>query len=78
MACANSRQARDLFLENLNNTLRKEDLVIKGIAYDYAILKGVDSEEARDGVDYLRDEAANGVRQDLGVAVQIFTPEDFA
>ena len=71
-------QGRDLFLENLNNTLRKEDLVIKGIAYDYAILKGVDPEEARDGLDYLRGEAASGVRQDLGVAVQIFTPEDFA
>lgn len=71
-------QGRDLFLENLNNTLRKEDLVIKGIAYDYAILKGLNPEEARDGVDYLRGEAANGVRQDLGVTVQIFTPEDFA
>lgn len=71
-------QARDLFLENLNNTLRKEDLVIKGIAYDYAILKSVDPDEARDGLEYLRGEATNGVRHDLGVSVQVFTPEDFA
>ena len=71
-------QARDLFLEKLNNTLRKEDQVIKGIAYDYAILKNVHPEEARDGLDYLRGEATHGLRHDLGVAVQIFTPEDFA
>lgn len=71
-------QARDLFLENLNNTLRKEDQVIKGIAYDYAILKDVHPDEASDGVEYLRSEAAQGLRRDLGVTVQIFTPEDFA
>ena len=71
-------QARDLFLENLNNTLRKEDLVIKGIAYDYAILKDVDPQEARDGLDYIRKEANTGLRHDLGVVVQVFTPEDFA
>lgn len=71
-------QARDLFLENLNNTLRKDDLVIKGIAYDYAILKGIDTEEAKDGLTYLRTEATNGVRHDLGIAVQVFSPEDFA
>lgn len=70
-------QARDLFLENLNNTLRREDVVIKGMAYDYAILKGVTREEACDGLDRLREQAGEGVRHDLGAAVQVFGPEDF-
>ena len=71
-------QARELFLENLRATLRRQDHVIKGIAYDYAVVHDVDPDEVRDGLEYIREGATAGLRQDLGIAVHVFGPEDFA
>jgi CheY-like chemotaxis protein len=72
------RQSRDLFLENLKNTLRKDDLVIEGASYDYAIMPAVDPHEVEDGLDFIRTEATANLRHDLGIAFQVFSPADFA
>ena len=71
-------QARDLFLENLKSVLRKGDQVIRGVSYDFAVLADVTPEEATEALDYLRKEASNGVKLDLGVVFNVFGPEDFA
>ena len=71
-------QARDLFLENLKSVLRKEDKVIAGVSYDFAVLDDVRPEQALDALDYLHKEANQGIKLDLGVAFNVFGPEDFA
>lgn len=71
-------QARDLFLENLRSMLRKSDRVVKGQLYDFALLHDVAPQEARSGVASLKEEAGATLRLDLGVAIDVFGPEDFA
>lgn len=70
-------QCRDLFLQNLRNTLRKEDIVVKGQSYDFALLKAVLVEEAEDGLDYILKETTASLRFDLGASIRVFGPEDF-
>ena len=71
-------KARDLFLENLKSILRKEDQVIRGVSYDFAVLVNVPPEEAQEGLEYLLSEATQGVKFDLGVVFNVFGPGDFA
>lgn len=71
-------QARELFLENVRSLLPKGHQVVKGQAYDFALLAGVSPDEAREGVDHIRREAGDDLRLDLGVAVHVFGAEDFA
>lgn len=70
--------ARDLFLENLANGLRKQDRVVKGRGFDFALLRGTSPDETREGLDTLRQEAIDNVREDLGVVMQVHGPEDLA
>ena len=71
-------QARDLFLENLKSVLRRQDQVIRGVSYDFALLSDVEPEEALEGLDYLRNQAADGLQLVLSVAFNVFGPKDFA
>ncbi|MGI9384964.1 MAG: response regulator [Methyloligellaceae bacterium] len=71
-------QARDLVLENMRNIVRKQDRVVKGQSYDFALMAGADADEVRKTVNDLREEATNAVRFDLGVTIQVYGPEDFA
>lgn len=71
-------QARELLLENLKSVLRKQDQVIRGVSYDFAILTDVTPDETLEALEYLRKEATEGVKLDLGVVFNVFGPEDFA
>lgn len=71
-------QCRDLFVENLRNTVRKEDLVVKGQSYDFVLLKGADPDEAQAGLNDLLAETTASLRFDLGTDISVFGPEDFA
>jgi len=71
-------QSRDLLLENLRNTVRKNDSVVKGHSYDFVLFKATAPEEVRAGLDELCSEATASLRVDLGVHVDVFGPEDFS
>ena len=71
-------QARDLFIENMRAALHKTDMVVKGPAYDFALLRDIAPEQARGEFDKLRDAAQATVRYDLGVKFQAFGAEDFS
>ncbi len=70
-------QARDLFLENLRNTVRKDDRIVKGRNYDFALLKGASPDETRSEIDGLRKETTETLSVDLGVHIDVFGPRDF-
>ncbi len=70
-------QARELLLENLRSTIRKDDLVVKGQNYDFALLKGTPPDELRTGLDELRSEITATLRVDVGPDFDIYGPEDF-
>ena len=70
-------QCRDLFVENLRNTVRKEDLVVKGQSYDFVLLKGAAPDEAQAGLKDLLAETTASLRFDLGTDIRVFGPEDF-
>ena len=71
-------KGRDLFLENLGNVLRAEDSVVKGQAYDFALLRDTDPEEVRNGLEEIRANASDVLRLDLGVVMHVYGPEEFA
>lgn len=71
-------QTRELFLETLRGVLRKEDKVVKGQRYDFALLSDVAPPEARGSVEAIKQEATATLRLDLGVAIDVFGPEDFS
>jgi CheY-like chemotaxis protein len=71
-------KSRDHILENLRNTARKKDLVIKGHNCDFMLLKATDPEEARAGLDELSAEATADLKIDTGMHVDVFGPEDFS
>ena len=58
--------------------MRKQDRVVKGQSYDFALMPGADADEVRNTLNDLREEATNAVRFDLGVSIQVYGPEDFA
>lgn len=70
--------ARDLFLENLAHALRKQDSIVKGRGVDFALMRGTSPDEVRGDLDTIRIEAANTVREDLGIVMQAHGPEEFA
>ena len=70
-------QARNLFLENLRNVLSKNDRVVKGRGYDFALLAETDLNLARSHLDDIRREATDAVRLDLGVNITAFGAENF-
>jgi hypothetical protein len=71
-------QARELVLQNLVNVLRGEDKVVQGASSDYALLKAMPPEEAREGTAELCAAVTRDVRLDLGLTISVFGPEDFA
>ena len=71
-------QSRDLVLQNLRDTVRKDDCVVKGHNCDFVLLVGTEPKEARLGVDGLKAEVTSSMRTDLGVHVDVFGPEDFS
>jgi len=70
-------QARDLFLENLRSTVPKDDRIVKGRNYDFALLKGASPDETRSEIDDLRKETTETLSVDLGVHIDVFGPGDF-
>ncbi len=71
-------QSRDLFIENMRAALPKTDLVVKGQAYDFALLRDIEPKQARGDFDKLREAARATVRFDPGAKFQAFGPEDFS
>jgi len=71
-------QSRDLVLQNLRDTVRKEDRVVKGHNYDFVLLVGTPTGEARASIDDLRNEVTASLRVDLGVQIDVFGPKDFS
>jgi len=71
-------QARDLFIDNLRAALQKTDMVVKGQSYDYALLRDIAPQQAKEGLGKLRDAAQATVRFDLGAKLKAFGPEDFS
>lgn len=69
--------ARDLFLENLRAKLGGAGAVIKGLTYDFALLKGRDPSEVRDELKDLNEAGQRALRFDLGAKFQAFGPQDF-
>lgn len=70
-------QARNLFLENLRNLVRKTDRVIKGRFYDFVLLTQTEAGQTRDHLDDIHREATNAVRLDLGVVITAHGVESF-
>lgn len=70
-------QSRTLFLENLGNTVRKEDRMVKGRNYDYVLIRGVSPDDALADFKTIVDDAADSIRIDLGIEFEAFGPEDF-
>ena len=71
-------QARNLFLENLRSILTKNDCVVRGRVYDFALLAETEPDEARTNLDALSAEAMNTVRLDLGVTMSAYGAETLA
>ncbi len=71
-------QARDLFVDNMRAALGKNDMVVKGQSYDFALLQKITPTRARADFDELRERAQKTVRFDLGARFQAFGPEDFS
>lgn len=72
-------QARDLFIDNLRSALHdKNDMVVKGQAYDYVLLHGIEPRAAQSEFEELVRDAQATVRFDLGTRFKAFGPEDFS
>jgi CheY-like chemotaxis protein len=71
-------KARDLFLENLRSSLGELGLVVKGQSRDFALISGIGPDEAKGDLDIAIVSAQNTLRYDIGAAVHVFGPEDFA
>jgi CheY-like chemotaxis protein len=69
--------SRDLFLENLRGKLGKSAAVIKGLSYDFALLKGRGPDEVRGDFETFREAGQRSLRFDLGAKLQAFGPQDF-
>jgi len=69
--------SRDLFLENLRGRLGGAGTVIKGLSYDFALLKGSGPDEVRNEFKSLKDAGQRTLRFDLGVRFQAFGHQDF-
>jgi CheY-like chemotaxis protein len=69
--------SRDLFLENLRAMLGGAGTVIKGLSYDFALLKGSDPDEVREQFKAFKEAGQRTLRFDLGVRFQAFGPRDF-
>jgi len=52
--------------------------VVKGQAYDFALLHDIEPKQARGDFDKLREAAQATVRFDPGAKFQAFGPEDFS
>lgn len=70
--------ARRLFLDNLRNQLGKDDVVKMGQAYDFALLTQTGQYEARTSLSELQASAADTLKYDLGISINVFGPRDFA
>ena len=71
-------KARDLFLETLSTILRKEDKVVRGQKYDFALLPNTVPEDVREDLVSMRTQAAEHLRDDLGIVMHVYGPEEFA
>lgn len=74
---------RSLFLENLRNVLANdlatmvgEAKVVKGQAYDFALLKRTMPDVIRPQIELVASKATTSLRLDPGVAITVFAPED--
>ncbi len=77
-------QLRELFLENLRNVLANdvatagEARVVKGQAFDFAMLKETKPDMIRQQIGLISAKASEPLRLDLGVTVTVFGPEDLS
>jgi len=70
--------ARDLFVQNVQNLLGERGVLVKGQSYDFCLLRDRRPAEADDLVDEIRKNGSENLKLDLGVNIQLFGPEDFA
>ena len=71
-------QARDLFIENLRNSLGESGMAVKGQSYDFMLLRDREPDLVREEFDTLKQTGERASRLDLGVKFQAFGPEDFS
>jgi len=71
-------QARDLFLENMRASLSKNDMVVRGQSYDFALFRDIDPAHAQSDFDGVCKDAQSSVRFDLGAKLKTFGPEAFS
>ncbi len=70
--------ARDQFIANLRAALGHNELVVRGpSSYDFALLPGIDPQQATRGFPNLSQRAAGPLSLDLGATLKAFGPEDF-
>ncbi len=71
-------EVRGQFIENLRAALGDSELVVRGpSSYDFALLPGVNPQQATRGFANLRQRAAGPLSVDLGATLKAFGPEDF-
>jgi CheY-like chemotaxis protein len=70
--------ARDLFLENVQNRLGERGVVVKGQSYDFCLLRDRGPGEVDEILAEIRKNGSENLRLDLGINIQLFGPEDFA
>ena len=72
------KQVRGLFLEILRNAMAGNDKVVMGQSYDFALLKKTTPEKVRLRIETVIEQAAGQLRLDLGVAFNLFGPQDLS
>ncbi len=70
--------ARKIALENLHSYLSDDAKIVKGHAYDFALLKNTDPDEVRNDLEKLTESTVNEIRLDLGLSIAVFGPEDLS
>ncbi len=72
------RKAREAFLENFRALLPETAKVVRGRAYDFALLMAAHPGDIRSQTDDLIRRAGRGMRLDPGVEITVFGAEDLA
>lgn len=70
--------ARKLALENLRRALSENAKVVRGQAYDFALLKNTDPDDIRAQTEKLSELASDQIRFDMGITITVFGPEDLS
>lgn len=71
-------EARQLILDNLHSALPENAKIVKGHAYDFALLKNKDPDDMRGETTDLVARVVEEIRFDIGLVITVFGPEDLS